>query len=149
VALRLENELGQFVELDADNYEFPMTKGSHWDDNWLFITLSASDGTKRWSSRDPALTTFELRDLGEWLRSLASSKAGESIWGATEPNLSFAAMVDDDSIQLRVELDLEFNRDRHAYAGDPAVLEFRLDRRHGAELAAQVEEIAGRFPDRT
>jgi hypothetical protein len=50
---------------------------------------------------------------------------------------------------LRVELDLEFNRDRHGYAGEPTTLEFLLNERQVAQLVAQIEDIATRFPDRT
>jgi len=71
---------------------------SDWDVNWLRVrgNITPAEGAA-WAFEDPCLTTWEARELGDWLRAVAArtvptSPHGfglEGGMGFTEPTLSF------------------------------------------------------------
>jgi hypothetical protein len=88
-----------------------------WDANWLVLTgsLLLPDGRAH-AFRDPCLTTWEARELSDWLRSVAAGDVTSSPDDAdepldvvfTEPCIAFdLERADADLITLRVYLSLE------------------------------------------
>ncbi|MBL7492241.1 hypothetical protein I6A60_19680 [Frankia sp. AgB1.9] len=111
---------GSYVDLRIDGYQFPEHKAvgrQDWDANWLFIagTARGADG-ETWSFREPCLTTWEVRDLVQWLRKAAAGRVEPSD-GLDEdgPALTFlepclglsVADSDDESRVIRVHLQCE------------------------------------------
>jgi hypothetical protein len=77
--------------------DIPVVAGD-WDVNWLQVrgNITPADGAA-WAFEDPCLTTWEARELGDWLRAVAAGTVPPSPRGSdpgggigfTEPNLSF------------------------------------------------------------
>jgi hypothetical protein len=72
---------------------------SKWSFNWLQVSgnITPADGAA-WAFANPCLTTWEARELGDWLREVAGGTVPPSTPGSlkfeglmcfTEPNLSF------------------------------------------------------------
>lgn len=88
-----------------------------WDANWLVVAgvVVLSDGASS-SFVDPCLTTWEARELLDWLRQVRSGHVQPSIWDSdeerllvfTEPNLAFSlAARSEESVTVRAHLSLE------------------------------------------
>ena len=69
-----------------------------------------------WSFEDPCLTTWEAKELLDWLRQVQDGHVQPSVWDSdderlllfTEPNLAFSlASRSGDSVTVRVHLSLE------------------------------------------
>jgi len=116
--MQLNSSDGASVELRIAGYEFqghcpiPTLKevqqqmgranarvvGVDWDVNWLQVrgNITPADGAA-WAFEDPCLTTWEARELGDWLRAVAAGTVPPSAGGShfegwmgfTEPYLSF------------------------------------------------------------
>ena len=72
--MRLRSSDGTQVALRPVRYQFPRVRGSRsgrdWDANWLVIHGDVHGRT--WSFKDSCLTTWDARELGAWLRGVAS-----------------------------------------------------------------------------
>lgn len=97
------------VSLAPVAYEFPAYRavgpGLDWDANWLMIRgeVHHPDGST-WTFTDPCLTTFEARELGDWLHTVAADEVtpqarGEDLVDVcfTEPNLAFTLLDRDET----------------------------------------------------
>lgn len=127
---------GASVELRPTRYQFsaaPSEPGD-WDANWLEIHGRVRTvAGESWKFDDPCLTTWEARQLGEWLRSAADglvpvteapTEDSEELLTFTEPNLGFSVGArQDDSLVVRVHLSLESVADRPG-AGEEAPYDF-------------------------
>lgn len=118
--MRLTSSDGASLELRPTRYQFaadPEEPGD-WDGNWLEVhglVRTAAGGS--WEFDDPCLTTWEARQLLEWLRAAAAGRVPvseaptedpEGVLAFTEPNLAFSvAARDDESLVVRVHLALE------------------------------------------
>jgi len=94
--MRLNSSDGASVELRIAGYQFP-DYGTHaadrglprlkglgniavvgddeWDPNWLQVAGNIALADRRtWAFEDPCLTTWEARELGEWLREVAAAQ---------------------------------------------------------------------------
>ncbi|MDP9886081.1 hypothetical protein J2W21_003606 [Sinomonas atrocyanea] len=110
---------GAIFELAVDSYQFPAREGAVFgrdaDSNWLNVrgNLSLPDGRSS-NFRDPCLTTWDARELADWLRSVScghapslSSNDGPGLV-FDEPCLAFdAEQLEGDTAVLRVYLSLE------------------------------------------
>lgn len=86
--MRISSASGDFLELRLDGYQFeasPRRTANDWDANWLYVSGQARWLGETWSFRDPCLTTWEARDLLDWLRSASEQQP----LAFTEPNLAF------------------------------------------------------------
>jgi hypothetical protein len=111
---------GASVELRPTRYQFPAApkEPGDWDANWLEVygRVGTAAG-ESWKFDDSCLTTWEARELRDWLRAAADGRVpvneapiedSEGLLTFTEPNLGFSvAAADDDSLVLRVHLSLE------------------------------------------
>jgi hypothetical protein len=117
--VRLASTTGAVVELSPRSYEFgPSSEPEDWDANWLVIAghVALPDG-RSWSFNDPCLTTWEARELGSWLESVAAGdvepfdfSGGEDarLLMFTEPVVGFSlASRVGASVTLRVHFSLE------------------------------------------
>ncbi|WP_340537977.1 WapI family immunity protein [Nocardioides sp. GXZ039] len=88
-----------------------------WDANWLVVAgvVGLPDGST-WSFEDPCLTTWEARELLDWLRQVRDGLVQPSTWDSdeerllvfTEPNLAFSlAARTEGSVTIRAHLSLE------------------------------------------
>ncbi|MCD9154948.1 WapI family immunity protein [Aeromicrobium duanguangcaii] len=79
---------GDVLDLSIAGYEFDATTlgaDAEWDANWLVVAGEVTTAGETWTFRNPCLTTWEARELLEFLR---EAKVDASV-EFTEPNLSF------------------------------------------------------------
>jgi hypothetical protein len=91
------------LELEPVSYQYhiagtilhaPIT--NDWDANWLNVRMLASDGRRHWTSTEPALLTWDLHRLINWLRAAADAELWTQpmdIYSGLEPSLQFEARV--------------------------------------------------------
>jgi hypothetical protein len=110
---------GAVFELAVDSYQFPAREGAVFgrdsDNNWLNVrgNLSLPDG-RSYSFRDPCLTTWDVRELADWLRSVSRghvpspSSSDEPSLVFDEPCLAFdVEQLEGGTAVLRVYLSLD------------------------------------------
>lgn len=102
------------------------------------------DGRRRWTVADPALLTWEVGRLAQWLRALAGRTAdAPTVFAATEPNLELEARRAGDSFLLRATSDQEFS----PWEGDPWI-DFAPAPGALRQFADDLEAALARFPER-
>jgi hypothetical protein len=158
---------GASVELRPTRYQFPArsSEPGDWDANWLEIHGRVRTATgESWRFNDPCLTTWEARQLGDWLRVAADGRVSvieapnedsEELLTFTEPNLGFSVGArEGDSLVVRVHLSLESVADRPG-AGEEAPYDFygysvplQLGREELLAAARAWDEDNGPFPER-
>ena len=101
-------DLSEF-ELEVAGYQFPGFSGDVFDFNWLIVEGRVAPADERaWEFRDPALLTWEVERLSNWLGALASGQAVEDGEKFVEPNLRFEVVErGGDTITIRVYFELE------------------------------------------
>jgi hypothetical protein len=128
---------GASVELRPTRYQFPAApkEPGDWDANWLEVygRVGTAAG-ESWKFDDSCLTTWEARELRDWLRAAADGRVpvneapiedSEGLLTFTEPNLGFSVGArQGDSLVVRVHLSLESVADRPGGAGEEAPYEF-------------------------
>lgn len=102
------------MELTIDNssftmslvgYQFPELEGEEDDSNWLNVKIEVSNQRGKWSAIDPALLTYEVEWLIDWLRALSAGNYVERESGFFEPCLSFhLSPAEGDPDELVIEL---------------------------------------------
>jgi len=96
---------GQFVELKITGYQFPEILDDDWDSNWLMVYINVKSTKKNWNTTDPAITTFELRSLIKWFKSISENKIVKyKEMNFTEPNISFILLNGFDSDKSRIKI---------------------------------------------
>ncbi len=134
------------LRLSVLRYQFPQITTDEYDANWLIIRGHVSLDQRSWSFRDPCLTTFEVRQLADWLDRLARGDEVEPSCAFIEPNLRFEKLSDR---AIRVSFALE-SAPPWAKPGDPwnehgfeVLIEKHLETAAG-QLRAQLRA----FPER-
>jgi hypothetical protein len=128
--VRLTSSDGASIELRPTRYQFPAepTEQGDWDANWLDIRGEVETAAaESWTFDDPCLTTWEARELRDWLQAVAEGRVpvtsspaedSEGLLAFTEPDLGFSvAALEATDLVLRVHLSYE------ALAGRPGVEE--------------------------
>ena len=92
------------LRLSILRYQFPQITTGEYDANWLIIRGHASLDDRSWTFSDASLTTFEVRQLADWLDSLARGDEVEPQCDFIEPNLQFERNSDK---TIRVSFALE------------------------------------------
>src|SRR6185503_445386 len=113
------------MELKVDNnsfvmslvgYQFPGLENVEYDSNWLNVKIAVSYQDGKWSTVDPALLTYEVQSLIDWLRAVSARKDEERHLVFIEPCLSFHLSPDEgEPDKLIIELSHEF---RPPWAGE-------------------------------
>lgn len=118
--MRLTDSDDAAVQLRPIRYEFPKVSGEprDWDANWLVVHGEVRTAAgQAWTFEHPCLTTWEARELGDWLRAVAAGGVPASetptedsagMLAFTEPNLGFSvAVLEAEEVVVRVHLSLE------------------------------------------
>ncbi|MGY1858272.1 WapI family immunity protein [Modestobacter sp. SYSU DS0290] len=165
--MQLTSSDGASVELRPTRYQFsaPPSEPGDWDANWLEVHGRVRTATgESWRFDDPCLTTWEARQLGDWLRAAADGRVpeldaptedSEELLTFTEPNLGFSVGArQGDFLVVRVHLSLESVADRPG-AGEEAPYDFyasgvplRVGREQLLAAALAWDEDNGPFPER-
>jgi hypothetical protein len=70
-------------------YQFPEVAEAEYDSNWLMVKIVVRHPDGDWSAVDPALLTYEVRELADWLRVVGSGSRETREMAFLEPCLSF------------------------------------------------------------
>lgn len=125
------------LQLGLSGYQFPDPEDQEGDSDWLFVRLRLQHGEYLWERADPALMTFEVQWLVEWLEEVADHVAVFGSWRRdrlttriffTEPCLGFEVLNGYPSgapMTLRCNLAAEFlppfrEQCSHAATGEDA-----------------------------
>lgn len=158
---------GASVELRPTRYQFPASSSEpgDWDANWLEIHGRVSTvAGESWTFDDPCLTTWEAREIGDWLRAVADGRVpvigapaqdSEELLTFTEPDIGFSVGArQGDSLVVRVHLSLESVADRPR-AGEESHYDFygysvalRAGREQVLAAARAWDEENRPFPER-
>jgi len=145
-------DLSEF-ELRVTGYQFPNIESDEFDANWLVMEGRVAPADERaWEFRDPALLTWEVQGLSNWLEALASGEAVEEGEDFMEPNVRFeVAARDEDTITIRVYFELE-SRPPWFFADAVGMNDLWIDLRvDNDDLRAAAEDLRcdlARFPPR-
>jgi hypothetical protein len=106
------------MELKVDNnsfmmslvgYQFPELEDVEYDSNWLNVKIAVSHQGGKWSTVDPALLTYEVQSLIDWLRAVSARQYDNRHLVFMEPCLSFdLSPAEGDPDKLVIELSHEF-----------------------------------------
>ncbi len=158
---------GASVELRPTRYQFPAppSEPGDWDANWLEIHGRVRTvAGESWEFYDSCLTTWEARELRDWLRAAAEGRVpvteaptedSDGLLTFTEPNLGFSlAGAEDGYLVLRVHLSPESVPDRPG-AGEEAPCDsyaysvpLRLEREDLLAAAHAWDDHTRPFPER-
>ncbi len=99
----------QSVEIRITNYQFPNIKDYKYDANWLLIYLNVKSNVGNWNTIDPALLTFEVKDIINWFQGLLSNQIENKELFFIEPCLEFELIKNTENLKtIRIKFDLEF-----------------------------------------
>ena len=70
-------------------YQFPELEHVEYDSNWLNVKIDVSQERGSWSATDPALLTYEVAWLIDWLRAVSAGRYDEREQEFLEPCVSF------------------------------------------------------------
>jgi hypothetical protein len=155
--MRISSAHGNALDIRVVGYQFPDATDLARRYSWHMVEGSATVEDASWHFRWQALTCNESPRVGPWLRSLAAATESDlnvdvpARLAFTEPNLAFVGMdVRPHQLVLRVELDLEFHRDRaHWRAGQPYLLDLDVSGAQLIDAAQQWDEELALYPDNT
>jgi hypothetical protein len=154
--VRIASTNGNALEISVVGYQFPDAEDLAKRYSWHMLKGTATVAEASWHFRWQALTCDESLRVAPWLRLLAETIGDTS--GAdllapaplifTEPNLAFAALdLRSDRALLRIELDVEFHRDRaHWRAGEPYLLDLDVTGSQLVRAAAEWDREIARYP---
>jgi hypothetical protein len=146
--MRLTSADGTNFNLTIAGYQYPHLAAEPYDSNWLDISVEIDGAQGRWRSTDPALLTYEVAELADWLETIAS---GSSQPACTffEPCLAFQ-LIERSANQaiVAIALDYGFRPPWIAHHEGGLTITFTLSdadlRAAAADLRAQLE----RYPQR-
>ena len=140
----------QSVELGIVNYQFPDSRDKDWDGNWLNIFLKVKSDFGDWQTIDPALTTWEVQEIIDWLTSLSNNEKPKwTLLEFTEPNLSFElknAFLGDLK-EFRICFDLEF-RPKSADEDKDYFVDIKTTNDQLKQYAQDLQNELKKYPER-
>ncbi len=160
--MQLVGRDGTFISLSPVAYEFAATSRDRWVRNWLVIAGKVDSEKGQWTFRDTALTAFEAKEIGPWLRGAGNGSVPishvdpdgevEPDLSFTEPSLAFSVSGrESDAVGLRIHFS-------HGTASPQLDFDERFAQRFYIELtmgpddltdaAAQWEHELKSFPER-
>jgi hypothetical protein len=153
--MRISSTNGRAVEIRVVGYQFPDATDLARKYSWHMVQGLATVEDASWHFRWQALTCDESLRVGPWLRALAAATTEADMHIGvparlefTEPNLAFAGLdLRPNQLVLRVELDVEFHRDRaHWKAGQPYLLDLDVSGAQLIDAAQQWDEEIAAYP---
>jgi hypothetical protein len=157
--VKISSSNGNALEISVVGYQFPESDDPARRYSWHMVRGTATVPDASWHFRGPALTCDEAQRVAPWLRSRAAEVSdgpapnpGEPpSLRFTEPNLALVGLnVLPGRLMLRVELDMEFHRDRaHWWAGEPYVLDLDVTGALLTDAADQWEQEIAQYPDKS
>jgi hypothetical protein len=157
--VRLDGAAGEAITLSVVGYQFPDAENPEKRYSWHMVEGEVDSADGRWHLSFPALTCDETPMVAEWLVQVAdwaeNGCAGPApeCYEFTEPNLRFQVAADTPgNVTLGVALNLEFRPPWMQPArvfGTPYVLRLRLNPRALRVAAAEWQQEAARYPDRS
>jgi hypothetical protein len=140
---------GVRLSLSVQGYQFPDAI-DYWDGNWLIVNGVVTHPTGTWRFNEPCLTSFELRQLAEWLDGIEQGNPDKDLGYFTEPCLEFNYASTPQSV-IEVLLAYEcappwLTRHDDRMAG--IRLHFPTSSNNPQVLAAGVRNLLQRFPIR-
>ena len=100
---------GNQFSLDIMDYQFPGNRSNTFDANWLTIKIVAMIKEGQWEKQDPALLTWEVQQLIDWLKLVIADQEQWRCLAFTEPSIWFEiADKQGENVVLAVYLSLEF-----------------------------------------
>jgi hypothetical protein len=87
--MKLNSSNANSFELKIIGYEFPEIKNDYYDSNWLMVQIDIVSSQGIWNATFPALLTFEVEQLANWLNSIDSIKDDPQGCALIEPYLDF------------------------------------------------------------
>lgn len=106
-----------FIGQDGENqfslkimdYQFPGNRNNDYDANWVLVSIEAKTPEWQWEKTDPALLTWEIQGLVNWLEAVVADREQWKYIAFIEPNLSFEVMEKNgEDLVLMVYLALEY-----------------------------------------
>ena len=127
-------------------YQFPELEDVEYDSNWLNVKIAVTHERGKWSTIDPALLTYEVQWLIDWLKAVSARKYDNRHLWFTEPCLSFhLSPAEGDPDKLIIELSHGF---RSPWASEDEIV-FPLTSIDLICAAQSLENQLRRYPRRT
>ncbi len=149
--MRLIHPNGCHFGLEIVGYQFPELANTDYDSNWLEIAIDVAHTRGRWNAVDPALLTYEVESLAEWLSDIAAGRRDNRSQWFLEPCLSF--QVPDDpgrDEELVVEFSHEFQPPwASGDLDEPHTLAFPLQELDLSAASMSLREQLAVYPQRT
>ncbi|NOK33110.1 hypothetical protein HMI49_07875 [Corallococcus exercitus] len=143
-----EDRNGDRFGLRIVGYEFPAGQGA---ENWLNIEIDAAFSSVEWKAIDPALETFEVASLADWLDALAAGTSTQEALLFIEPNLVFERLAGDGNevrVRVRVRDELGPRPDVHPSSRTELSADFALDADALRRASRSLREQLQCFPPR-
>lgn len=148
-AMLLKGADGSEIEVRLTRYQFPEIEDDHWDSNWLMVALRVQAPQGSWHTEDPALLTWEVRDLVNWFEALVNNHQEDPSLVFLEPCLGFGVTKQTaDTVKLQVRLGHEF-RPPWLDSQKKARVMLTLSRDDLRLAAESLREELARFPIRS
>lgn len=131
-------------------YQFPSLATVPYDSNWLNVKISVRHPDGDWTAMDQALLTYEVQELADWFRNLATGARGKRNMEFLEPCLRFDVELNQDSSEdLKVTLAHWFQPPWSKDLDDEFQLIFPLATIDLVKTAEACERELARYPQRT
>ena len=109
IGMKLRSADESEFHLSIVGYEFPKIAPSDYDSNWLMVTIRSKIPRGAWEATSPALETWDVKELAEWLDEVANDGDFEKELGSVGHLLAFHYVERrSDLIHLRIGFGLEF-----------------------------------------
>ena len=132
-------------------YQFLELQYVEYDSNWLNVKIEATNERGRWSAIDPALLTYEVAWLIDWLRAVSAGNYEEREQEFLEPGVSFhLSPMEGEPHDLVIELAYDFKPPWATYDRDEQQqLFFPLTSVDLISAAQSLENQLRQYPQRT
>lgn len=139
----------QSIEFRILNYQFPGNEDCEYDSNWLNIFIKVDSTRGNWQAIEPALLTWEIQQLIEWLkRILANKKIHENPITFIEPCLVIELLKKNDKKNLRFHFNYEF-KPQNANDEIEYFVDASFSNQEFKDLITNLENELSKFPERT
>jgi hypothetical protein len=136
---------GKSINFVVLGYQYPDIIEGIYDPNWLNIRIKVHDELYSWEKTDPALTSWELKEISEWFSSLAIGETpNDKLIHFIEPCIAFQYEYRNNMREITFLFAAEMfppDIDR----ANPYSVSFQLSKEELADLANQFTKEASLF----